>query len=195
MDLDPKAVLTRYFNMAHEAILWKLEGVSDYDVRRPLTPTGTSLLGLVKHLTWVEFGYFGPTFDREADFAMPERPGPNGDMYAAADETREDIVGMFRRTWSNAQATIAALELHSEGHVPWWGDNNPVTLQLILVHMTTELHRHLGHIDILREQIDGRVGHRADIDNMAPLSDDEWVEFVADLESIAVEATGGPSTD
>jgi hypothetical protein len=58
---DPKRDLQRYLRVAREALLWKLDGLSDHDIRRPLVPTGTNLLGLVKHLTGVELGYLGPT--------------------------------------------------------------------------------------------------------------------------------------
>jgi uncharacterized damage-inducible protein DinB len=56
---DPKADLHRYLQDAREALLWKLAGLSEYDVRRPMVPTGTNLLGLVKHVASVELGYFG----------------------------------------------------------------------------------------------------------------------------------------
>src|SRR5690606_3862486 len=68
---DDKAVLHRYLRTGREALLWKLEGLSEYDVRRPLVPTGTNLLGLVKHLTGVEAGYFGDTFGRSFGISMP----------------------------------------------------------------------------------------------------------------------------
>ncbi len=61
-DFEPKADLQRYLQTAREALLWKLEGLDEYDARRPLTPTGTNLLGLVKHAAGVEVGYFGDCF-------------------------------------------------------------------------------------------------------------------------------------
>ena len=61
-DYNPKADLRRYLQDGRDALLWKLDGLSEYDIRRPLVPTGTNLLGLVKHVTWVELGYFGDTF-------------------------------------------------------------------------------------------------------------------------------------
>ena len=66
---DPKADLHRYLQTARDALLWKLDGLSEYDVRRPMVPTGTNLLGIVKHVASVEAGYFGETFDRP----FPER--------------------------------------------------------------------------------------------------------------------------
>jgi hypothetical protein len=59
---DAKTDLQRYLQDAREALLWKLDGLSEYDIRRPLVPTGTNLLGLIKHQAGVELGYFGDTF-------------------------------------------------------------------------------------------------------------------------------------
>ena len=61
---DPKTDLHNYLRAAREALLWKLEGLSEYDVRRPMVPTGTNLLGLIKHLAGVELRYCGDTFGR-----------------------------------------------------------------------------------------------------------------------------------
>ena len=63
-DSDPKADLHRYLQTAREALVWKLDGLSEYDIRRPLVPTGTNLLGLIKHLAGVELRYCGDTFGR-----------------------------------------------------------------------------------------------------------------------------------
>ncbi|NEE26132.1 DUF664 domain-containing protein, partial [Streptomyces sp. SID7982] len=55
----PKDILRLYLQNARDALLWKLDGLSEYDIRRPLTPTGTNLLGLVKHVAGIELGYLG----------------------------------------------------------------------------------------------------------------------------------------
>lgn len=185
---DPKAILLRYLNHGHEAMLWKIEGLSEYDMRRPLTPTGTSLLGILKHVAWVEFGYFGDVFGRPSGFERPVDAGPNADMYADAEETSDQIIALFRQAWELAQSTIEALDLDAEGHVPWWGDNNPVTLNLILGHMTIELQRHLGHMDILREMVDGRIGLLEGNTNLPHEEDTDWPAHVAKLEAIATHA-------
>jgi len=186
MDVDPKTVLRRYFDVAHEAVLWKIDGLSEYDLRRPMTPTGTNLLGMVKHLAFVELGYFGLVFDRTDGLAMPEHSDePNADMYATADESRDEIIDRFRQAWAHAQTTIDELELDAEGHVPWWGENNPVTLQLILVHMTTEIHRHLGQMDIMRETIDGAVGLRDGNTNLPTADEFDWSSYRDRLQRIA----------
>src|SRR4051812_15522151 len=123
-----------------------------------MTPTGTNLLGLVKHLTFVELGYLGPTFGRPVDEvrAWIEDDGsePNWDLWATADESREQLVDGYRRAWAVADATITDLPLDAVGEVSWW-TSGPTTLHRILVHVIAETHRHLGHADVVRESIDG----------------------------------------
>ena len=68
---DFKSDLRRYLQDGRDAMLWKLDGLSEYDIRRPLVPTGTNLLGLVKHLAGFELGYFGDTFGRPWDGPPP----------------------------------------------------------------------------------------------------------------------------
>jgi hypothetical protein len=184
-----KAELVRYLQQGREVLLWKLEGLGEYDIRRPLVPTGTNLLGIVKHVATVESGYFGEVFDRPFPLALPwseEGAEPNGDMWAPATESRDFIVDLYRSVWAHSDATIAALDLNSAGLVPWWSDaSKHVTLQRILVHMTAETHRHAGHADILRELIDGAVGHREDNSNIDG-GDAEWyVAYRARLEEAA----------
>ena len=152
-------------------------------------PTGSNLLGIVKHVAWVELGYFGEVFDRPSGITFSwNEEEPNADMYATVDETRDDVLALFASAREHAKATVDELDLDSEGHVPWWGDANPVTLQLIMVHMTAELHRHLGQIDILREGLDGAVGLREGGENMPDVDADFWPAYCERLEDIAVEA-------
>ena len=123
-------------------MLWKLDGLSEYDVRRPMVPTGTNLLGLVKHLASVEFGYFGETFGRPFSERLPwleEGAEPNADMWATPDESRAEIIGLYHRAWAHSDATIGALALDAIGQVPWWPpERREVTLHRILVHMIAE---------------------------------------------------------
>ncbi|MFJ9695584.1 DinB family protein [Kitasatospora sp. NPDC101183] len=188
---DPKDSLHRYLKAAREAVVWKLDGLSEYDVRRPLTPTGTNLLGLVKHLASVELGYFGPTFGRPHTESLPwheEGAEPNADMWAPADESRESVLGLYRRAWAHADATIEELPLEAMGRVPWWGEDGDVTLQLVILHMTAETNRHAGHADIVRELIDGAAGLRESNSNMDG-GDEAWYrEYWHRLEASAKEA-------
>jgi Protein of unknown function (DUF664) len=192
---DPKADLHRYLQLARDALVWKLDGLSEYDVRRPMVPTGTNLLGLIKHLAGVEIGYFGDTFGRPFADAPPWLDDvdaePNIDMWATADESREDIVGLYRRVWAHADATIETLPIDATGRVPWWPDDrSEVTLHRILVHMIAETNRHAGHADIVRELIDGAAGLRKDNDNLAPGDQDWWDNYRNRLERVAKEASG-----
>lgn len=189
---DAKDDLHRYLKAGRAALLWKLEGLSEYDIRRPMTPSGTNLLGLIKHLAGVEMGYFGPTFDRTIEGGVPqwmldEEPEPNVDMFATADESHDDILALYQQAAAHTDATVADLPLDAVGQVPWWPeDRNEVTLHRILVHVATETHRHAGHADIVRELIDGMVGLREDNDNMG-VGAGEWGAHCERLESIARE--------
>jgi uncharacterized damage-inducible protein DinB len=192
---DQKADLQRYLQIGRDAVLWKLEGLSEYNVRRPMTPTGTNLLGLVKHLATMELGYFGQVFGRPADEPTPwmaEGADINADMWATAEESREQIVGLYRRACAHSDATIDALNLDSVGHVPWWLEGRrEVTLRRILVHMISETDRHAGHADIVREMIDGAAGLRQDNSNLAPGDQAWWESYRDQLERIAKEAGSG----
>jgi uncharacterized damage-inducible protein DinB len=191
---EPKADLHRYLRAAREALLWKLDGLGEYDIRRPMTPTGTNLLGLVKHVASVELGYLGATFGRPSAEPLPwydDGADPHGDMWATADESREHIVEFYRRAWAHSDATIDALELDARGHVPHWPtERSEVTLHQILVHMIAETHRHAGHADILRELLDGAVGMRPDHDNMAPGDAAAWASHRSRVEQAAHLAAG-----
>jgi Protein of unknown function (DUF664) len=175
LDSDGKADLHRYLQDAREAMLWKLEGLSEYDVRRPLVPSGTNLLGLVKHVTGVELGYFGDTFGRpSADQVNWDESDPMSDMFAFPEESRESLTGLYRRTWAHSDATIDALPLDAIGHVPWWpAEQNQVTLHHVLVRVATETSRHAGHADLVRELIDGAIGLTRDKSNL-PDADRSW---------------------
>ena len=191
---DAKPDLQRYLQTAREAVLWKMDGLSEYDVRRPMTMTGTNLVGLVKHLASVEAGYFGATFGRPFSEPMPwwdDDAEANADLWATADESRDEIVELYRRVWAHSNATVEALALDATGEVPWWPeDRRAVTLHRILVHVIAETNRHAGHADVVRELIDGTVGLRADNDNMwAP--PEGWEAYRERLERIAREAGSG----
>ncbi|MFI8456916.1 DinB family protein [Kitasatospora sp. NPDC085464] len=147
------------------ALLWKLDGLSEYDARRPLTATGTNLLGLVKHVATVEARYFGEVFGRPSPEPLPrwQDHSAGSDLWATEDETRDQIIGFYQRTWEHSDATINELPLDAPGHVPWWSEPYPNTnLFAVMVHVLSESVRHAGHADILREGLDGRTGLRAE---------------------------------
>ncbi|MEV1143392.1 DinB family protein [Micromonospora sp. NPDC049799] len=172
-----------------QALVWKLEGLSEYDVRRPLTATGTNLLGLVKHLATLEAWYFGEVFGRP----YPERLGrwqdaDGSDLWVTPGETREQIIDFYQGAWGHADATIEELPIDAPGHVPWWS-RPEVKLFNIMVHVLQETTRHAGHADILREQLDGRTGVRAEYEEQIDTAARE--AYWAKIERAAQEAAGG----
>jgi Protein of unknown function (DUF664) len=188
--MDPKRMIHRYLDKQRRALLEKLDGVGERDLRWPMTQTGTNLLGLVKHVASVELGYFGEVFDRPSNVPLPwldQGAEINADMWARAEESHEEIVALYVRAAEHADATIEALELDSTGRVPWWPpERQHVSLQQIMVHFTVEIARHAGHADIIRELIDGAAG-----DNDGSLPDQtaqEWATYRLQLEEAAVAA-------
>jgi uncharacterized protein DUF664 len=148
-----KAALDRH----RTVVLWKIDGLDDEQLRRPMTPSGTNLLGLVKHLAAVELGWFCETFGRpfellpSIDYDVDEE----SDMHATADETTEQIVAFYRRAWAAANEALDEIDLETVGQ-SW--DGHPVSMRWVAIHMLEEDARHVGHFDILRELIDGRTG-------------------------------------
>jgi hypothetical protein len=176
-DEQQKEDLHHYLKVGRDALLWKLDGLSEYDVRRPVVPSGTNLLGLLKHVGSVAAGYFGECFDRPFPEPLPwfaDDAEPNADMWATPEESRDYIVDLYARTWAHADATIESLPLDATATVPWWGEGREhPTLHRLLIHMATETFRHAGHADIVRELIDGSTGWRDGNSNL-PDEDTQW---------------------
>ncbi|BBH71695.1 hypothetical protein ACTI_83800 [Actinoplanes sp. OR16] len=187
--MDFKVDLQDYLQEGRTALVWKLEGLSEYDLRRPLVDSGTNLLGLVKHAAGVESGYFGAVFGRPFPEQLPwmeMTAEPNADMWATADESRDDVVALYQRVWRHSDATIEALDLGAEGSVPWWRpETRTVTLHRILVHVIAETHRHAGHADLVRELIDGAAGVGAENSNLPDEDQNWWAAYRARLEALA----------
>lgn len=183
---DAKARLHDSLRSARETNLSKLEGLSEYDLRRPLTPTGTNLLGALRHLTGIEHAYLGETFGR----ALPPRPQPegwedelwhNGDMWVRPSESSESILDAYKQSCDHADDTIRMLDLDSRGSVPHWPEGNSTTLGAMIVLVLAEECRHGGHIDVVREMIDGRAGaDHADFGDTT-----RWREYVAKVQAAA----------
>jgi hypothetical protein len=174
--------LHRYLQQGREALLWKLEGVSERDARRPLVPTGTNLLGLVKHNAGTEASYLGGVFGRPFPEALPwaeDDAEENADMWATPAESRADLVALYRRVWSHSDATVDALPLDAVGHVSWWEETPAPTLHRVLTHVVAEVSRHAGHADLVRELVDGSVGLRPAATNI-PRGDAAWWEEYRD---------------
>ncbi|MDH2412839.1 DinB family protein [Nocardioides sp. CER19] len=189
MTSDKEALLL-YLRAAREAVLWKTEGLSERDLRLPRTPTGTSLIGIVKHCLNIEAGYFGPTFGRRVPMADELVPfsayesDPQVDWYATESETAAGLIDLYRRVGDYVDATVEELPLDSRGRVPWWPpDRGEVTLHRIILHVIEDVARHAGHADILREEIDGAAGMNVRNSNVP--GDIDWPAYVARLTAIA----------
>ncbi len=187
--VDANDELVASLQTLNDAVLSKLDGLSEYDLRRPLTPTGTNLLGVVKHLASVQAGYFGDVFGRPWPEPMPWLTADseiNEDMYANAEESSDWVLDFYRRSWAHASETFAVTGLDDTGTVPWWPpDRRHPTLRSTLIHMTVETARHAGHLDIARELIDGLAGRFTD-DPSLPGSDEiDWPSYVAKVEAAA----------
>lgn len=191
---DPKHVLQRYLRKERDALLASLDGLSERQIRWPYTPSGTNLLGIVKHTASVSLGYFGETFDRDHGQSLPwfddEDARENDDMWATAEESREQIVALYEASAREADATIDALDLDSPGRVPWWPDARAeVTLQQILVHMIAETAHHAGQADIVREMLLD-VPPTQD-PNLPGWNAEQWSAYRTNLEQIAEQAGNG----
>jgi hypothetical protein len=186
---DEKTVLKRYLQRQRDALLWKLDGLSERQARWPVTPTGTNLLGLVKHVAHMDYGYFGEVFDRPASDPLLldlDAADDNDDLWARADEPMGEVIAFYRRAWAHADATIDALPLDARGTVPWWPeDRRHPTLHTVLVHQGHESARHAGHADIVRELLDGAAGMNPEFPNLPERDEVWWGDYRAKLQRIA----------
>jgi hypothetical protein len=179
------ADLRRYLQDGRDALVRALDGLSEYDVRRPMTPTGTNLLGLVKHLTGVELGYLSTAVGRRAPRLPWEEDGSlwdGGDMWVRADEDREWVLDLYREAWARSDAAIAELPLDHPAAPPWWPEaTRSTTFGHLLVRVVAETAQHAGHAEILRESLDGQAGRDRD----AIGDDAHWAAFVARVQAAA----------
>ncbi|MGP4027610.1 DinB family protein [Actinomadura sp. 3N407] len=138
-----------------DVVLWKLQGLDEERARRPMTASGTSLLGLTKHLAAVEYGWFCETFGRETEPLPFDEDDPDADLRVEPGETTAGIVAFYGRARAASDRVIEELDLDSRG-TAWHGAT--VTLRWVLIHMIEETARHAGHMDIVRELVDGATG-------------------------------------
>jgi hypothetical protein len=155
---DEKQSLHVSLDRHRDAVLWKLEGLDDSNLRRVMTPSGTNLLGMVKHLAAVEYSWFCQTFGRATEPLPFDDDDPDADLRVRPDETTEDVLAFYGRARAAADQVIDEVDLDQTG-TAWFGD--AVSMRWVLIHMVEETARHAGHVDILRELIDGMTGdHR-----------------------------------
>jgi hypothetical protein len=171
---DVAGELHRYLQEARDGLLSRLDGLSDYDIRRPLTPTGTNLLGLVKHLASIEFGYLGDCLGRPAPVRLPWAEDGSvwegSDMWATPGESRAYLTGLYQSAWRHSDACISELGLDAPAHVSWWAEQDrDTTSGALLIRVLAETAQHAGHADIVRELIDGRPGNDHD-----DVGDSQW---------------------
>ncbi|WP_129307850.1 DUF664 domain-containing protein [Streptomyces sp. L2] len=145
--------------------------------------------------TGMELGYLGDRFGRPFFGERPppwwctENPEPNADTWAAADESGEQVVGLYRQAWAHSDTTVAELTLDAVGHVPWWPEERrEVTLHHVLARVISDTQRHAGHADIVRQLIDGSVGYLRGKDNLAAGDRAWWQRHRSRLERLAREA-------
>lgn len=150
-----KETLHASLDRHRDVVLWKLRGLDDEQLRRPMTPSGTNLLGLVKHLASVEYGWFVSAFGEKVEPLWFD-PYTDEDMTVGPGETAQQIIDFYGRARAAADAVIAERPLDAVGR-PDWRDHL-VSLRWVLVHMIEETARHAGHMDIVRELVDGATG-------------------------------------
>lgn len=183
---DLAAHLQRYLQEARESLLRALDDLSEFDVRRPVMPSGTSLLGLVKHLVGIEASSLGDCLGRPAPFQLPWVDDgsiwESADMWATADQSREYILDLYRAAWEHSDTAIAELPLASPATVSWWTDERRSTnFGHLLVRVVAETAQHAGHADIIREEIDGRGGRdRNEVGNVQ-----WWNRYVERIQAAA----------
>ena len=156
---DERTTLAAFLDYLREALVAKVTGVSEEDARRRLVPSATTLAGLVKHLTRVEMSWFQ---HRLAQIPVEELPelehwldDPEGEFRIEEDETLDVLIARYRRQCELSREVAGRFDLDHVVPHPALGQ---VSARWITVHMIEESARHVGHADILREQIDGSTG-------------------------------------
>jgi hypothetical protein len=177
--------LRHYLQGARDSVVHSLDGLSDYDARRPLVPSGTNLLGLVKHLIGIELGYLGACVGRPSPVSLPwEDDGStweSADMWATADQSRDYLLGLYRQAWRHSDESLRTIPLDAPASVAWWPQQRrATTFGHLVARVVAETAQHAGHCDIVRELIDGRGGRDA-----SELDEDWWAAYVARIQAEA----------
>jgi uncharacterized damage-inducible protein DinB len=136
----------------------KVTGLSDAQAMTVMTPSGLSPLGVVQHLAWVERGWFREVFRGEEVEAASTGEDNSAEFAVAADQTVESVLAFYRVEVDTARQIVAdasSLDTLSLAPTDFAGH---VSLRWILVHMLEETARHAGHLDVMREELDGQTG-------------------------------------
>jgi hypothetical protein len=150
VNLDERDTLVAFLDYLRDGVVAKVVGLSEADARRALVPSGTSVLGLVKHLTQVEVLWFQWAF-AGLDVQIPSDRLTDDDRIDAA-------IADYRAACARSNEIIGAVDDPAVMCARGPGDIEPLPLRWVLVHMVEETGRHAGHADILREQLDGETG-------------------------------------
>jgi uncharacterized damage-inducible protein DinB len=152
---DEKDVLGGFLDHYRATLLGICEGLTEEQLRRPMVPSGTSLLGLVKHLAYVEVGWFQENVANEPYDYPFDVNDPVADFRFSDDETKEDIFDLYREACARSREVLAAASLDDMIESP--KRSRDYNVRWVVVHMIEETARHAGHADILREMIDGKT--------------------------------------
>ncbi|MDH6126521.1 DinB family protein [Kitasatospora sp. GP82] len=152
LDADEKTTLLAFLDYLRDAVAAKASGLCDREVRSAGVSSGTSILGLIKHLTAVELNWFAWAY-AGADVALCD-----DESQPAADDTAEGLLAAYREAVRRCNGIVEACDDLDRPGARSLRETPPPSMRWVLVHMIEETARHAGHADILREQIDGAVG-------------------------------------
>jgi hypothetical protein len=153
-----KETLSAFLDWQRDSVFCKVDGLTDEELRRPHHPSGLTLLGIVKHLAAVEMSWFLFDFAGEDESTVPDLQPYQSYWVIAPDESTADILALYRREIERSRAIAAAASLDDFARGPDVDVPN-LSLRWIMHHMIEETARHLGHLDLIREEIDGQTGH------------------------------------
>ncbi|MGI8522597.1 MAG: DinB family protein, partial [Nocardioides sp.] len=178
------ADLHRYLQQARDSLVRTLDDLPEYDARRPLVPSGTNLLGLVKHLSGIELGYLGASVGRPSPVPLPWEDDSSvwesADMWASADQSREYLLDLYRTAWAHSDESLTTIPLDAPAAVAWWPpERRATTFGHLVVRVVAETAQHAGHAEILRETVDGRGDRSAFPDDAA------WSAYVGRIQAAA----------
>ena len=150
-----RELLIEYLDWYRAAIHRKIEGASDETLRKKIVPSETTLLGIVKHLAWVEIWWFQMVLSGRKVRYPGSKDDRDADWRIESHETTEEIVAFYRDACAESRRIVdEAQDLDMESK----RRGTTYNLRRIMIHMIEETARHAGHADILRELIDGTTG-------------------------------------